>query len=321
MTTDEPMPVYLDCDTGIDDVLAIAYLLGRPDVRLVGIGTVSGNIDAHTAALNTLRVLDLFGAPSIPVASGARDFLTRSYDGGAPDVHGRDGIGDVGLPESDRPLADQGAVEMLLELAHRHPGRLRVLAIGPLTNLAQALRQDPDLAHLVHDVTVMGGAFLVGGNITPHAEANIYNDPEAAAVVFDAPWQVTVVPVDVARDHRFEQADLTALAGSTSAAVRTVASMLDVYADFYDGVYGRRLAVLYDPLAAAVLSGDLEVTEDLVAPVAVTIGDGPERGRTTTPALDRHLDAPGRSSHRVVLAVEPDFAPMLVDAVQSLDEP
>lgn len=317
MTTDEPVPVYLDCDTGIDDVLAIAYLLGRPDVRLAGIGTVSGNIDARTAALNTLRVLDLFRAPDVPVASGGRDFLTRRYDGGAPAVHGTDGIGDVGLPESARALSDQSSVEMLLDLARRHPGRLRVLAIGPLTNLAQALRQDPDLAHLVRDVTVMGGAFLVGGNITPHAEANVYNDPEAAAVVFDAPWEVTVVPIDVARDHRFEQADLTGLAGSASAAVRTVASMLDVYADFYDGVYGRRLAVLYDPLAAAVLSGDLVVTRDLVSPLTVATGDGAERGRTTTPEALEHAEAASRPSHRVVLAVEPGFAPQLAAALQS----
>ncbi|MCO7220545.1 nucleoside hydrolase [Klenkia sp. PcliD-1-E] len=306
------VPVFLDCDTGIDDVLAIAFLLSRPELELVGVGSVSGNLDAARAAQNTLQVLDLLGGPPVPVAVGPRDALTRPYGGGAPDVHGTNGIGDVVLPATDRVPDGRTAAQLLVDLAHEHRGALRVLAIGPLTNIALALAQDPDLPALVHDVVVMGGAFLEPGNITPHAEANVFNDPEAADLVFAASWPTTVLPVDAARRQRLEEDDLVALREDPSPAVAAVGAMLGVYGDFYAGVFGRRLAVLYDPLAAALLTDSVQVTRELVTPVVVVTGDGEERGRTTTDA------GGGRRPARVVLATEPPFAPVLVQALRSL---
>ncbi|GHE09697.1 nucleoside hydrolase [Klenkia taihuensis] len=306
-------PVFLDCDPGIDDVLAIAFLLTRLELELVGIGTVSGNLDAAGAARNTLQVLDLLGAPAIPVAAGTRDFRTRAYAGGAPDVHGTNGIGDVELPPTDRVLDPRGAVQLLLDLAHEHRGALRVLAIGPLTNLAAALDADPELPGLVRDVVVMGGAFTEPGNITPHAEANIWNDPEAADLVFAAPWPVTALPVDAARRQRLEAADLDELRADASPVVGAIGRMLDVYGEFYRGVFGQRLAVLYDPLAAALLTDAVQVVRELTGPVVVTTGDGEERGRTVVGGVH-----PGRPEHRVVLATEPAFAPLLVAALSSL---
>jgi purine nucleosidase len=311
----ERVPVYLDCDTGIDDVLAIALLLSRPDLELVGIGSVSGNLDAARAAQNTLQVLDLLGAPPVPVAAGTRDFLTRPYAGGAPDVHGVNGIGDVVLPGTERVLDPRGSVQLLLDLAREHRGALRVVAIGPLTNLAHALARDPELSGLVRDVTVMAGAFLEPGNITPHAEANVFNDPEAADLVFAAPWPITALPVDAARRQRLEADDLAALLAADSPVVSTVGRMLGVYGDFYEGVFGRRLAVLYDPLAAALLTDLVEVTDELVQPVSVVTGDGAERGRTVARPAE---ELPDRRPCRVVLATEPPFAPLLVEALHSL---
>lgn len=126
-------PVYLDCDTGIDDALALAYLLASPLASVVGIGTVSGNVSAAVGARNTLDLLALAGAASVPVAVGAHDPLVGSFGGGSPWVHGENGVGEVVLVPSAASVAAESAAEMLVRLAHSYPGSLRVVAIGPLT--------------------------------------------------------------------------------------------------------------------------------------------------------------------------------------------
>lgn len=301
--------VFLDCDTGIDDALAIGYLARSESVRLVGVGTVSGNTDAATAARNTLDLLDLLGLDDVPVAVGEHDFSTRAYNGGAPHVHGDNGIGGVVLSPSDRVTDEQDAARLLVSLARQHPGRLRVLAIGPLTNLARALDIEPELPHLVRDVTIMGGAFLVPGNVTPLAEANIHNDPEAADTVFAADWAITLVPLDVTTGHRFLQEHLDELLRAPEPFV-SIGAMLDTYFDFYATVYGSRVAILHDPLAAAVLSGESEITNTLDVPVLVNGGDGLDRGRTRA---DLRTDGSAtRRPVRVVLTVGELFAPVLL---------
>jgi purine nucleosidase len=141
--TDTPAPLYFDCDTGIDDSLALAYLLASPEIVLAGIGTVSGNTSSAQAARNTLGLLALAERDEVPVAVGRHDFLTHGYDGGAPHVHGDDGVGGVALPEPSRAVEDGAAADLLIRLSHEHAGSLEVLAVGPLTNLAAALEQDP----------------------------------------------------------------------------------------------------------------------------------------------------------------------------------
>src|SRR5688500_17300121 len=148
MTTTTSHPFYLDCDTGIDDALALAYLLAAPTADVVGIGTVSGNVSAAVGARNTLDLLQLAGHAHIPVALGAHDPLAGQFGGGAPWVHGDNGIGGVQLTTASAGLASESAAEMLVRLAHEHPGTLRVLAIGPLTNIAEALRLEPALPAL-----------------------------------------------------------------------------------------------------------------------------------------------------------------------------
>ncbi|MFZ7089341.1 nucleoside hydrolase [Curtobacterium sp. RRHDQ10] len=313
-----PTPVFLDCDTGIDDALALAWLTGRPGIDLVGVGVVSGNVDAPRAGRNTLDLLAVLGNDRTPVAVGPTDFWSRPFHGGAPHVHGRNGIGDVELPTTDREVEDESAAELLVRLSHEHAGALRVLAIGPLTNLAHALRLDPTLPSRVEDVTVMGGAFLVRGNVSPLAEANIHNDPEAADLVYAAPWDVTTVPLDVTTGHRFTEEHITALADSGSGAAQHIGRMLDVYADFYATVYQDRVAILHDPLAAAVMTGDLEVTASLHLPVHVIGGDGPDRGVTKVELPVRAT--PERRAGTVVLAVDRPFADLLAAHVAGLPD-
>ncbi len=128
-------PILVDCDTGIDDALALAYLLAEPSVEVVGVTTVSGNTDAARAAANTLSLFELAGVDDIPVAVGAHDFRGRAYAGGAPHVHGDDGVGGIALTAAARAHDARPAVELIDHLAQRHPD-LTVLALGPLTNLA-----------------------------------------------------------------------------------------------------------------------------------------------------------------------------------------
>ena len=310
-----PRPVYFDCDTGIDDALALVYLMASPEITLDGIGTVSGNIDAKQAAVNTLDLLALGGKGDVPVAVGAMDPLTHSFSGGVPHIHGHNGIGDVEIPHTDRKPEAESAADMLVRLAHQHPGELDVIAIGPLTNLAIALEQDPSIAGLVHEVIIMGGAALVPGNLSAVGEANIYNDPEAAQIVMDAPWQVVMVPLDVTLENAFEESDRQALAASDSALNRALADILDLYYDFYVSEYGRRMCALHDPLAAAIAVGQITATRAPNVPVVVDDTQGPGRGQTICDLRNQRTgprDVEG-AHVRVVLATDQPLAPVLLE--------
>jgi len=311
-------PVYLDCDTGIDDALALGYLVAM-DADLVGVGSVSGNVSAELGARNTLDVLALVGREDVPVAVGAHDPVLGRFHGGAPGVHGANGIGDVELPRSPAGPTGEAAAAMLSRLAREHAGRLHVLAVGPLTNLALALDADPDLASLVAGVTIMGGAALVPGNVTAVAEANIVNDVLAAARVLDAPWPVTVVGLDVTMEARFEQRHLDALLGGPPVA-RALGAMLTTYFRYYTPVLGRPSCALHDPLAAAVALGDLTPTLAPVVPVEVDTTDGPGRGQTIVDLRSRYIGYPPLpgTRHRVVLDVPAGFGDTLAAALLGL---
>ncbi len=311
-------PVFLDTDLGIDDALALQLLLASPEAEVVGIGSVHGNVDAPTAAQNVLDLLAL-AAPDldVPVAVGALDPVARGYAGGSPHVHGDNGIGGVTLGRSERAVDGRSAAELLVDLAHAHPGRLRVVAIGPLTNLALALRLDPGVVGLVDGVYVMGGAALAPGNVTPVAEANIWHDPEAAAAVFDAPWPITLAPLDVTMDHRLSAEQVARIGRGGGPTGAAVAAMVAFYADFYTPIYGRPDVALHDPLAVALA---LELVTTVVAPVVpVTVDttDGPGRGQTICDLRGRFVGYPMRDgAHtRVVLSVAQDVGELLVERV------
>lgn len=312
------IPVFLDCDTGIDDALTIAYLLARPEVDLVGIGSVMGNVSAELGARNTLDLLSLAGRADVPVAVGAADPLRGRFRGGSPQVHGADGVGGAALPRAEQQPAGETAAAMLSRLARRHPG-LHVLAVGPLTNLALALQADPELPSLVHDVTVMGGAALVPGNLTPAAEANIGHDPEAAAAVFDAAWRITLVGLDVTMRCVFEERHRAALAGSAGAVPQALARMLTTYFAYYRPVFGRASCALHDPLAAAIAIDALDVASAPTVPITVDTTDGPNRGRTTADLRGRFAGYPPieGARHRVVLRTAEGFPDDLLTALLS----
>ena len=322
MTTATSNPFYLDCDTGIDDALALAYLLASPRADLRGIGTVSGNVSAAVGARNTLDLLQLAGHAHIPVALGAHDPQAGSFGGGAPWVHGDNGIGGVSLEAASVSLAPETAAEMLVRLAHEHPGTLRVLAIGPLTNIAEALRLEPALPALVDQITIMGGAALAPGNITPVAEANIANDPEAAADVLAAGWDVTLVPLDVTMASVLEESHRQELLAAPGPVPRALGEMLGYYFRFYEGIFGRPCSAMHDPLAAALAVGGVKAAVAPVVRAAVDTTDGPGRGQTVCDMRGRHMGYPEQPGARcrVVLELDGDFAPHLVETLLSFSE-
>ncbi|HIW90868.1 MAG TPA: nucleoside hydrolase [Candidatus Corynebacterium avicola] len=285
-TATSTVPVFLDCDTGIDDALALAYLLAAPNADLVGVGTVHGNTSAASGAENTRRLLAMTSRGDIPVAVGASDPLVGTFAGGTVAVHGEDGVGGVRerlLPEVQANAAvasDTDAVDLLIRLSHEHDGELHLIAIGPLTNLAIALERDPSLITRVAQVTIMGGAAMVPGNITAAAEANIVNDPEAAERVLSAGWPVTLVPLDTTMENAFEKSHIDALTESDSPLISAVGEMLHFYSAFYTDIYGRVCCALHDPLAAAIDLGEVEIASGPRVPVVVDDTYGPGRGQT-----------------------------------------
>lgn len=302
-------PILVDCDTGIDDALALAYLLAEPSVEVVGVTTVSGNTDAARAAANTLSLFDLAGEDDIPVAIGAHDFRGRAYAGGAPHVHGDDGLGGIALTAAARTHDARAAVDLIDHLASRHP-ELTVLALGPLTNLA-AYAETPAVARFDR-LVVMGGAFAHSGNVTAWAEANIHNDPEAAALVFAQDWDTTVVPLDVTMTQTLDATDLVRLESIPGAVPQALARMLPHYLDFYAGVFPDRRCALHDPLAAMVAAGALRGVSVQNGQVDVRLERG-ERGRT--------VSSSGSDTQRWVRAMEGSAAEVLLDRLESREWP
>lgn len=187
--------VLLDCDPGLDDALAMLLAHGDPGLELVAITTVGGNVDLQRTTDNALRLRDYLRFPGVPVAAGAREPLTRKALT-AEHVHGTGGLGDVALPEASTALDGRHAVDLIIEEIRSQPGAIHLVATGPLTNIAQALEREPAIARWVASFTIMGGS-ASRGNATPAAEFNILADPEAAKIVFDADWLVTMVGLDL----------------------------------------------------------------------------------------------------------------------------
>ena len=311
------VPVLVDCDTGIDDAVALLYLLASPEVEVVGITTVSGNAPARSCALNTLRVLALAGRDDIPVAVGAeRPFLAEPLPHGSA-VHGVDGMGDTALAPADESRLDpRSALQLLDDLSREHEGRLRILALGALTNLALAVRADPSLVARVADVVAMGGAAEVPGNLSPAAEANIAHDPEAAAVALSAGWPIALVPLDVTMPELLTEEHCARLAESGDVG-RFVAAISDHYMGFYAPILGRRAAPQHDALAAAVLTGEVVPSVFPLLRVEVECGPGPARGATVCDTRGRYRGNPDQpdGNCRVALALPHpgSFADALVE--------
>jgi purine nucleosidase len=189
------IPIILDCDPGIDDALAIAFAYGHPGIELIGITTVAGNVGLAQTTANALAIREFIGAGGTPVTPGcARPLLRPALD--ARQVHGEGGLGGADLPPASAGPAAGHAVDYIIDTTGAAPGEITLVATGPLTNIALAVRREPRLAEWVREFVIMGGS-AGRGNTTPAAEYNMWADPEAAAVAFEAGWTVVMLGLDV----------------------------------------------------------------------------------------------------------------------------
>jgi inosine-uridine nucleoside N-ribohydrolase len=187
--------IILDCDPGIDDALAIAFAHGHPGIDLAGLTTVAGNVGLPRTTRNGLAVADFIGAGLVPVTAGcAAPLLRPARDARA--VHGETGLGGAVIPDSARAPRHGHAVDYIIDEVCAAPGEITLIATGPLTNIALAVRKEPRLTRCVREFVIMGGS-AGRGNVTPAAEFNIWADPEAASVVFGAGWTVRMIGLDV----------------------------------------------------------------------------------------------------------------------------
>lgn len=248
-----PEKIILDTDPGVDDAMALYFALRSPELEVVGLTTVFGNGPTELTTLNALRLLDIAGRTDIPVARGAANPLQGLYANTAAVVHGDDGQGNVFLPApTTQPIA-HSAAEFIVERVLAEPGTITLLAIGPLTNLALALQREPRIAGLVRRVVLMGGNAFVPGNLSPAAEANIFNDVDAADRVFAAAWPVTMIGLDVTHHATMSSAQLEHYGRAGNPLAAHLARITPFYRDFTRTFNGLEGIYVHDSTAVAFL--------------------------------------------------------------------
>lgn len=262
--------IILDTDPGIDDAMAIFFAFQSPDIEVLGLTTVYGNVPVTMSAQNALTLCEL-AEQDIPVTKGVGMPWVGPESGYAHFVHGDDGFGDINFPPSKRELDPRSSAQFIVDMARQHPGEITLVAIGPLGNLALALRLEPDLPKLVKGVAIMGGAAFVPGNVTPVAEANIWNDAHAAEIVFAADWDLKMFGLDVTNAVPFTPDFLDELEGVNNKLGGFVKQSSQFYVDFYSQNRDDRvcffhdampLAYLIDPSLFELKSGHVRVSTD-----------------------------------------------------------
>lgn len=244
-------PVIIDTDPGIDDALAILLALSSPDISLEGLTVVHGNCRLTQGVTNALSILELAGATHIPVAPGlARPLINPPLF--AEETHGPQGLGYATLDTPTSDPVDTHAVDFLIEKILSRPGEMTVAAIGPLSNIALALRKEPDIIPAIKDLIIMGGAIRHQGNTTPLAEYNTYADPHAAHAVFHAGMPITLVPLDVTYQCILGPGDVSRLQESESPIADFIEQSTRFYMEFHGDYQAMEGCVINDPLAVSL---------------------------------------------------------------------
>ncbi|WP_410217067.1 nucleoside hydrolase [Paracoccus sp. (in: a-proteobacteria)] len=250
--------IIIDTDPGQDDAVAILLALASPEIDVLGVVAVAGNVPLDLTQVNARKVVELAGRTDVPVFAGCDRPLTRSLTT-AEHVHGKTGLDGIDLPDPTLPLQEQHGVEFIIQTLRNEPaGSVTLVPIGPLTNIAEAFRRAPDIIGRVQRIVLMGGAYFEVGNITPAAEFNIYVDPEAAAEVFTAGVPLVVMPLDVTHKALTSREWIDALRALPGRCGAAVAGWTDFFERFDKEKYGSLGAPLHDPCTIAwLLSPDL----------------------------------------------------------------
>ncbi len=270
--------VILDMDTGIDDALAIILALNSPELKVLGITTVAGNAPVKLCSTNTLRILEHLNTNDIPVIEGMEKPLKQPFSG-ALGYHGPDGLGEINLPPPKLHTKSTLAWEFIAESVSRNPGEITLIATGPLTNIAVAFQHVPGLASSLSRIVLMGGAYGLTqygkGNRTPFAEFNIWQDPEAAKIVFDSKAVISAIGLDVSMNPSacLTKYHLKQIQKCNNPHARLSAELIKYI------INRHTYFELHDPLALTAAL-DIPLFGFISAPIEIITGDGWDRGIT-----------------------------------------
>jgi inosine-uridine nucleoside N-ribohydrolase len=291
----QPVKMIIDTDPGIDDAMAIFYAAAAPDIELLGLTSVFGNVTIEQATRNALRLLEWTGFDAVPVAQGAHKPRALPAFPPSHNVHGDEGFGTLPAHTPKARALDETAAQFLVRMAREHKGELVICPIGPLTNIAAALDLDPDFGRNVARIVLMGGSLEEGGNITPHAEANIYHDPHAAESVFASGANITMVGLDVTHRILCTADDFNALEAAAPRLGGMINDMSRFYLHFYITVGKHEGCSLHDPAAVIACTHPALFTPRAEA---ITVSCEGETSGATLLAQD------GRSTSSVLMAVD-----------------
>jgi len=245
--------IIIDTDPGQDDAVAILLALASPELDVLGITAVAGNVPLRLTQLNARKVCELAGRPDMKVFAGAVRPMVRPLVT-AEEVHGKTGLDGPDLPEPKMPLQEQHAVDFIVEtLMAEEPGSVALCPLGPLTNIGLALVREPRIAARIGGIVMMGGGFFEGGNVTPAAEFNVYVDPHAADVVFRSGVPITMMPLDVTHKALTTAKRVEAFRRLGTRVGNATAEMLDFFERYDEGKYGTDGGPLHDPCVVAWL--------------------------------------------------------------------
>jgi inosine-uridine nucleoside N-ribohydrolase len=245
-----PKRVIIDTDPGTDDAMAIILALNSPELKVEALTVVPGNVDARQGLENALKIVSLAGRCDVTVAGGAQHPLNQKLFT-AQFWHGKNGLANVELPASKCKADRRFGPDLIIEMVHKYPHEITLIPVGPLTNIALAVSKDPSIVGLVKDIVIMGGS-ITGGNVNGAVEANIFNDPEAAQIVFTAGWSVTMVGSDVGERTLITRKYLGELQASHGPQSDFVANIADFYLTRAEKS-GYSGAAMYDPLAVGIV--------------------------------------------------------------------
>lgn len=284
-----PKRIIIDTDPGIDDALTFLLALASPEIKLEALTTTQGNVTLETATRNALAILELAQAGGVPVVAGSVVPLVQPLRASAH-VHGQSGVGNAKLPDPKNKPVEQHAVDYLIERVLAEPNELSIFPIGPLTNIAMAIRKEPKFAKAVKELVIMGGAVLEHGNVTPQAEFNIYVDPHAAHIVFHSGIPITLIPLDVTHKCLLKPIHINRLLQVNSPITRFIKSAVET-CFAHSKSYGGEGCAMHDPLTlATVIAPELLTLKELYVEVdhssGVSIGKtfGDFLGTTNKPA-------------------------------------
>ncbi|KAI3962193.1 hypothetical protein MKX01_030743 [Papaver californicum] len=265
--TTKKKKIIIDTDPGIDDAMAIFVALNSPEVEVIALTTIFGNVYTTLATRNALHLLEIAGRTDIPVVEGSHVTYTKGTKLRVADfVHGTDGLGNQNFPPPLGKAIEQSAANYLVEQANLYPGEVTVVALGPLTNIALAIELDPEFAKKIEQIVLLGGAFAVNGNVNPASEANIFGDPDAADIVFTSGADVVAIGLNVTHQVIMSDDDRDKLVQSNGKFAQYISKILDIYYSYHHESYNTKGVYLHDPatIIAAVDPSLFTYTEGVV---------------------------------------------------------